>query len=214
MGVGRSTGAGLCLPEVHRNAEEEVPQQINNTFGKRINCQGAWGEGILFPFLIALQDGSTISTLKLASEVLYDRQPLGSVTVKRDEEQELMMTICNQILVNTPVHKEPLSCARYTAPRTFGYRAQIKKLERHDNQFQQMMAPFHAASTTKVQNRRPADVEDKTQGIPLGKEETSSRHNILVKEQQPDSTTKPDVKPKEMAVTTPASVPAVMEPTL
>ena len=76
-----------------------------------------------------------------------------------------------------------------------------------------MMAPFHVASTRKVQNRCPADVEDKTQGTPLGKEETSSCHIILVEKQQLDSTTKPDVKP-EMAVTTPASIQAVMEPTL
>ena len=76
------------------------------------------------------------------------------------------------------------------------------------------MAPFHAASTGRVQNRHPADVEDKTQGTPLGKEETSSCHIILFEEQQPDSTTKPDVKPKEMAVATPASIPAVIEPTL
>ena len=136
------------------------------------------------------------------------------MTVKRDEEEELMMTIYNQVLVNTPVHKEPLSQARYTAPRTFGYGAQVKKLERHVDQFQQMMAPFHAASAGRVQNRHPADVEDKTQGTPLEKEETSSCHIVLVKEQQPDSPTKPDVKPKEMAVATPASIQAVIEPTL
>ena len=128
--------------------------------------------------------------------------------MKRDEEEELMMTICNQVLANTPVHKETLSWARYTAPRTFGYRAQIKKLERYDDQFQQMMASFQAASTRRVQNRHPADVKDKTQDSPLGKEEASSQHIILVKEQQSDSTTKPDVKPKEIAVTTPASAPA------
>ena len=117
-------------------------------------------------------------------------------------------------MVNTPVHKEHLSQARYTAPRTFGYGAQIKKLKRYDNQFQQMMAPFHAASTGRMQNRHPADVKDKTQGLPLGKEEASSHHIILVKEQQPDSTTKLDVKPKEIAVTTPALTPAAIEPTL
>ena len=60
----------------------------------------------------------------------------------------------------TPVHKEHLSRARYTAPRTFGYGAQIKKLERYDDQFQQMMAHFHATSTGKMQNRHPADVKD------------------------------------------------------
>ena len=125
-----------------------------------------------------------------------------------------MMTICNQVMANTPVHKEHLSQARCTAPKTFGYGAQIKKLERYDDQFQQMMAPFHAASTGRVQNRCPADVEDKTQDIPLGKEEASSCHVVLVKEQQPDSITKLDVKPKEIAVTTPALTPAVMEPTL
>ena len=107
-----------------------------------------------------------------------------------------------------------MSQTRYTAPRTFGYGAQIKKLESYDDQFQQMMAPFHAAFTGRVQNRHPADVEEKTQGVPLGKEETSSHHIILVEEQQLDSTTKPDVKPKEIAVTTPASIPAVIEPTL
>ena len=131
-----------------------------------------------------------------------------------DEEEELMMTICNQVMANTPVHKEHLSQDRYTVPRTFRYRTQIKKLERYDDQFQQMMAPFHAAFTGRVQNRHPADVEDKTQGLPLGKEEASSHHIILVKEQQPDSTTKLDVKPKEIAVTTPAATPTVMEPTL
>ena len=76
------------------------------------------------------------------------------------------------------------------------------------------MAPFHAASTRRVQNRCPADVDDKTQGTPLGKEEASSCQVILIEEQQPDSTTKPDVKPKGIAVTTPASTPAVMEPAL
>ena len=73
-----------------------------------------------------------------------------------------------------------------------------------------MMAPFHVASTGRVQNRHPADVEDKTQGSPLGKEEASSHHVILVKEQQLDSTTKLDVKLKEIAVTTSTSTPAVM----
>ena len=73
------------------------------------------------------------------------------MTVKRDEEEELMMTICNQVMANTPVHKEPLSRVRYTAPRTFGYGALIKKLERYDDQFQQMMASFHAASTGSVE---------------------------------------------------------------
>ena len=77
-----------------------------------------------------------------------------------------------------------------------------------------MMAPFHAASTGRVQNRCPADVKDKTQGTPLEKEEASSCHILLVKEQQPDFTTKLDVKPKEIAVTTSASTRAAMEPTL
>ena len=90
----------------------------------------------------------------------------------------------------------------------------VQSTDRHDDQFQQMMAPFHAASTRRVQNRCPADVKDKMQGTPLGKEETSSHHIVLVEEQQPDSTTKPDVKPKEVAVTTLASIPAVIEPTL
>ena len=76
------------------------------------------------------------------------------------------------------------------------------------------MASFHVTSTGRVQNRCPADVGDKTQGSPLGKEEASSHHIILVEEQQLDSTIKLDVKPKEIAVTTSASTPAVMEPML
>ena len=48
----------------------------------------------------------------------------------------------------------------------------------------------------------------------MGKEEASSQHIMLVEEQQLDSTTKLDVKPKEIAVTIPASTPAVMEPIL
>ena len=48
----------------------------------------------------------------------------------------------------------------------------------------------------------------------LGKEEASSHHVILTEEQQLDSTTKLDVKPKEITVTTSVMEPALMEPTL
>ena len=65
------------------------------------------------------------------------------------------MIICNQVLVNTPMHKEPLGWAQYNAPRMFGYGAQMRKLEQHDNQFKQQMAPFHAAATGKTQNSIP-----------------------------------------------------------
>ena len=124
-----------------------------------------------------------------------------------------MMTMCNQVMGNTPVHKEQLSQTRYTAPRIFRYGAQAKRLERHDDQFQQMMAPFHMASVGRVQNRHPADVKDKTQN-PLGREEASSHHIILAEEQQPDSTTKLDLRPQEIAVIIPVSTPGAMEPTL
>ena len=48
----------------------------------------------------------------------------------------------------------------------------------------------------------------------MQKEEASSHHIVLVEEQQPDSTTKPDVKPKEIAAITPTLTPVVMETTL
>ena len=125
--------------------------------------------------------------------MLYDRRPLGLVTVNRDEEEELMMIICNQVLANTSMHKEPLDWAQYTAPRKFGYGAQMKRLEWHDSQFKQQMAPFQAAAARKMQNRCPSDVVDRSHGSPLDKGETNSCCVVLVKEQQPDSTTRPDV---------------------
>ena len=91
------------------------------------------------------------------------------------------------------MHKEPLGQAQYTAPRMFGYWAQMRKLEQHDNQFKQQMAPFHATAMGKTQNRHPSNVTGRSHGSPLDKEETSSHCIVLVKKQQPDSTIKPDV---------------------
>ena len=127
------------------------------------------------------------------SDVLYDRRPLGSLTVKSDDEKELMMIICNQVLANTPMHKKPLGHAWYTAPRMFHYGAQMRKLEQHDNQFKQKTPPFHAAAMEKTQNRGPSDITDRSHGSPLDKEEASSCCVVLVEEKQPDFTTKPGV---------------------
>ena len=146
--------------------------------------------------------------------MLYNQQPLGSVTVKRNEEEELMMITCNQVLMNTPMHKEPLGQALYTAPRTLGYGAQIKRLEKHDSQFQQQMAPFQAAATGKTQNRCSSDVVSRSHGSTLDKEETSSCHVILAEEQQPDSTTRPDVRPKEIAAAASTSTTAGVKHTM
>ena len=196
LGVGREAQVleYACLKFIKMLRSKCLSKSTTNIFGNRVSRQGPWGEGILFPLLIALQDGSTITALKLVSDVLYDHWPLGSLTVKRDEEEEeLMMIICNQVLANTPMHKEPLGQSRYTAPRMFGYGAQMRKLEQHDNQFKQQMAPFHAAAMGKTQNRHPSDVTDRSHGSPLDKEEASSCHVVLVKEQQPDSITNPDI---------------------
>ena len=57
-----------------------------------------------------------------------------------------------------------------------------------------MMAPFYGAPA-KMQNRHPADVQDKNQGSPLGDDEPADCHVILVEKQQPDSTTKQDSRP-------------------
>ena len=124
------------------------------------------------------------------------------------------MIICNQVLANTPMHKEPLGQAQYTAPRMFGYGAQMRKLEQYDNQFKQQMAPFHAAAMGKTQNKCPSNVTDRSHGSPLDKEEASSHHVVLVEEQKPDSTTKPDVQPKETAAATPVSTTAGIEHTM
>ena len=94
---------------------------MKNIFGNRVSHQGPRGEGVLFPLLKALQNGCTVTALKLVSDVLYDRWSLGALTIKRDEEEVVMMTICNQVIANTPAHKESLNHAQYTAPRTSGY---------------------------------------------------------------------------------------------
>ena len=129
-----------CLKLIEMLRRKCLGKSTTNTFGNRVSRQEPQDEGILFPLLIALRDGSTITALKLVSDVLYNRRPLGSLTVKRDEEEALMMIICNQVLANTPMHKEPLGQARYTAPRMFGYGAQMRKLEWHNNQFKQQMS--------------------------------------------------------------------------
>ena len=66
--------------------------------------------------------------------------------------------------------------------------------------FEQQMSPFQMAATGKTQNRYPSDVTNRSHGSPTDKEEASSHHVVLVEEQQPDSTTKPDVRPKEIPV--------------
>ena len=128
--------------------------------------------------------------------------------MKRDEEEEVMVKICNQVLANTPIHQEPLGRAQYTAPRMFGYGAQMKRLEKHNSKFKQMMAPFQALTTGKMQNKWPSDVVDRSQGFPLDRAETRSCHVVLAKEQQPDSTTKLDVRQQEIATT--ASTPTTV----
>ena len=87
--------------------------------------------------------------------------------MKRDEEEEVMVKICNQVLANTPIHQEPFGRAQYTAPRTFGYGAQMKRLERHNSKFKQLMPPLQAAATGKMQNKHPSDVVDRSHRSPL-----------------------------------------------
>ena len=44
-----------------------------------------------------------------------------------------MMTICNQVITNTPAHKESLDHAQYTTPRTFAYGAQMMMMDQHED---------------------------------------------------------------------------------
>ena len=76
------------------------------------------------------------------------------------------------------------------------------------------MAPFQAAATGKTQNRCPSDVANRSHGSPLDKEETSSHCVILAEEQQPDSTTRSDIRPKEIAATASTSMTAGVEHTM
>ena len=124
-----------------------------------------------------------------------------------------MITICNQVTANTPTHKELLDRAQYTAPRTFGYGAQMMRIDRHEDQFQRMMAPFYGAPT-KMQNRHPADIQDRNQSSPLGDDEPADHRVVLVKRQQPDSTTKPDSKPKDTAAVAPMAISVKAEPAI
>ena len=67
------------------------------------------------------------------------------------------------------------------------------------------MASFYGAPA-KTQNRHPADVQDKNQGLPLGDDEPADCNVILVERQQPDSTTKPDSRPKDTAAAAPMTI--------
>ena len=119
----------VCLKFVEMLWRKCLSKSMTNTFGNRVSHQGPRGEGVLFPLLKALQNGYAVTALKLVSDVLYNRWPLGALNIKRDEEEVVMMTICNQVIANTPVHKESLDHAPYTTPRTFGYGAQMMKMD-------------------------------------------------------------------------------------
>ena len=67
------------------------------------------------------------------------------------------------------------------------------------------MASFYGAPK-KMQNRHPADVQDRNQDSPLGDDEPADRHVILVERQQPDPTTKPDSRPKDTTMAAPMTI--------
>ena len=87
----------------------------------------------------------------------------------------------------------------------------IKKWDRHDSLFEQQMSPLQMAATEKTQNRHTSDVTNRACSSPPDKEEASSHCMVLVEEQQLDSTTKPDVRLREIAVTDPKSATAGVE---
>ena len=66
----------------------------------------------------------------------------------------------------------------------------------------------------ETQNRCPSDVANRSHGSPLDKEETSSCHVMLAEEQQADSSTRPDVRPKEIAATASTPMAAGVEHTM
>ena len=103
LGIGREAQVlgYACLKFIEMLRRKCLSKSMTNTFGNRVSHQGPWGEGVLFPLLRALRDGSTMTALQLASDVLYNQWPIGSVTVKRDEEGEVMIIKCNQVIANT-----------------------------------------------------------------------------------------------------------------
>ena len=74
LGVGREAQVlgYACLKFIEMLKGKCLSKSTTNTFGNRVSHQGPRGEGILFLILVALQDGSTITALKLDSDVLYD----------------------------------------------------------------------------------------------------------------------------------------------
>ena len=206
LGIGKEAQVlgYACLKFVEMLQRKCLSKLMTNTFGNRVSHQGPKGEGVLFSLLKDLQNGYAVTALKLVSDILYDRWPLRALTIKRDKEEAVMITICNRVIANTPVDKESLNHACYTTPKTFGYVAQMMKIDQHEDRFQQMMAPFYEAPP-KTQNRHPADVRDKNQGSPLEDDEPADLCVILVKRQQLDSTTKPDARPKNTTTAAPMS---------
>ena len=83
----------------------------------------------------------------------------------------------------------------------FGFEAHIKKVQSYNRWCE--LQEIIMTSTGKTQNRCATDVDHQTRSPPTAKGEASSCCVVLVKEQQPDSTTKPDVRPKDTTFTAP-----------
>ena len=90
--------------------------------------QGPMDEGALFLLLEAFRNGTMCNALEIASDMLYDRRPLGSVREKKDTEIKLLKHICNKVLTTSPMNKIALSGASYTAPKMFSNGAHMKKI--------------------------------------------------------------------------------------
>ena len=56
LGVGREAQVlgYTCLKFIEMLRRKCLSKSTTNTFGNRVSHQGPWGEGILFPFLVAL----------------------------------------------------------------------------------------------------------------------------------------------------------------
>ena len=75
LGIGKEAQVlgYTCLKFIEMLQRKCLSKSMTNTFGNRVSHQGPIGEGVLFPLLKALQNGLTITALKFASDVLYDR---------------------------------------------------------------------------------------------------------------------------------------------
>ena len=94
----------------------------------------------------------------------------------------------------------------------FGYGTHMQSLGEYDSWSEWQKAAM--ISSGKAQNRWAADVNCQVHSLTPVDKGASSHRVVLVEEQQPDSTTWPDVRPKDTASIAPTAISAGIELTM